>query len=107
MGCGMFLSLAQATVLASGPALKQEERKSPFKAEGPEWLKPWPSTMLSLRVYGTGPGHTLLLPGITHQGLWPGSCGSSRSRDGVKQAVPAKPRWRYHEVKTGIQARQT
>jgi len=36
MGCGMFLGLAQTTVLATGPALKQEERKSPFKAERPE-----------------------------------------------------------------------
>lgn len=32
----MFLGLAQTTVLAAGPALKQEERKSPFKAERAE-----------------------------------------------------------------------
>ena len=29
MGCGIFPSLAQAPALATGPALKQEERKCP------------------------------------------------------------------------------
>lgn len=48
MGCRMFLSLAQATVLAIGPALKQEEWKSPFKAERPKQLKALPSTAPSL-----------------------------------------------------------
>lgn len=55
MGCRMFLSLAQATVLAIGPALKQEEWKSPFKAERPEQLKALPSTAPSLGGSGIGP----------------------------------------------------
>lgn len=41
-GVGMFLSLARATVLATGPALKQEERKS-FKTEAREAWNPCPA----------------------------------------------------------------
>lgn len=71
MGCGMFLGLAQTTVLATGPALKQEERKSPFKAERPERAG---TNAQHHAFWGCGigpePGHTLLRAGRLHSSTW-------------------------------------
>lgn len=37
MGCEIFPSLAQAPALDTGPALQEEERKSPVSGGGQGW----------------------------------------------------------------------
>ena len=58
MGCGIFPSLAQAPALATGPALKQEERKCPVSG-GRRGRADATAKCCALGGCGFGPGPAL------------------------------------------------
>ena len=58
MECGIFPSLAQAPALATGSALKQEERKCPVSG-GREGRADTTAKRCALGGYGFGPGPAL------------------------------------------------
>ena len=79
MECGIFPSLAQAPALATGSALKQEERKCPVSG-GREGRADTTAKRCALGGYGFGPGPALgelILQGSQEAAaLWgdPGHC---------------------------------